>query len=251
MLPFCLFRNLSCVSFRARPALCSRIRVSEMRDTQAHGPPNPTWPLSLRHSGSLLPELAIQACTHYPETARAQLLSWQALQLMTTVCVDSPAEAGNRGYEGKCCTMGMRLGCYQPWTEAVQFMVFLRHPVFQAPGSNVLLSEVPSWWRHAASTPWRAVPKTVSLNDPMHVFSSTSFFLVCFGDVSLQVLANHTYAADLSRVATCVAAQRLWYPECPREHSCLSVRGTCACGFGQRARVKDMLPFQLLIATLK
>lgn len=62
-----------------------------MRDTQALGPPAPTWPLSLGHAGSLLLELSVRACTHYPETARVQLLSWQALQLFTTMCVDPPA----------------------------------------------------------------------------------------------------------------------------------------------------------------
>lgn len=34
MLPFCSLRNQSCVPFGARPALCSRVIVSEMRDTR-------------------------------------------------------------------------------------------------------------------------------------------------------------------------------------------------------------------------
>lgn len=110
MLPFCLFRTLSRVSFRARPALCSRISVSEMRDTQALGPPAPTWQLSLRHAGSLLLELAIRACTQYPETARAELLSWQALQLITTMCVDSPAEGWKQGLLGQVQHYGNESG---------------------------------------------------------------------------------------------------------------------------------------------
>ena len=81
-----------------------------MRDSQDLGPPAPTWPLSLGHAGSLLRELAVRACTPYPETSRAQLLSWQALQLITTMCVDSPAEGWKQGLLGQVPHHGNETG---------------------------------------------------------------------------------------------------------------------------------------------
>lgn len=130
MLRFYLLMNLSSVSFRARLALCSRISVSERRDTQALGPSAPTWPLILCHAGSFLPELSRYLYT-LPRDSRGA-----TLQLILH-------RVGNGDSEGKCCTVGVRLSCHQTQTEAVPFMVFLHHPVFQATGSNVLLSKVP------------------------------------------------------------------------------------------------------------
>jgi len=69
--------------------------------------------------------------------------------------------------------MGMTPGCHQHWTEALLFMVFLHHPIFQAVGSKVLWSAfmVKTCSKHPMLCPWRAVPTTISLNDLMQVFS--------------------------------------------------------------------------------